>query len=115
MNGANFYRLRQVDINGNSSYSSVVKVLFNLKKIQIFPNPASNKIYIYNNSFSNGGNLIVEIIGFSGKILYKQISKPNDKNIITLNIPPKIPNGIYVVLVINQKGEKQGDQIFIMR
>ncbi len=116
LDGKNFYRLKEVYINGNATYSSVVPVLFNFDKIEIFPNPANKQIYIRNNNnFSNGGNLEIELMDFAGKVLYKQDSPSFGENIITVNIPSNIINGVYVVMVINSKGEKQGDKIFINR
>ncbi|HET7116576.1 MAG TPA: T9SS type A sorting domain-containing protein, partial [Hanamia sp.] len=116
MDGKNFYRLKEVDINGNASYSSIVPVTFNFKKIEIFPNPANKQIYIRNNNnFSNGNNLKIELTDFAGKVLYKQTSSSLGANIITVNIPTNIVNGVYVVIVTNSNGEKQGAKIFINR
>jgi len=114
--GKNFYRLKEVDINGNASYSNIVPVTFNFRKIEIFPNPANKQIYIRNNNnFSNGNNLKIELTDFAGKVVYKQTSPSMGSNIITVNIPPRIVNGMYIVIVTNSNGEKQGDKIFINR
>jgi len=114
--GVNFYRLKQVDINGKATYSSVIIVNFNFRKIKIFPNPARDKIYIHNNdNFSIGDNLKIELMDFSGKIVYKQIFKTKGINIITINVPGGLANGMYIIMAINSKEEKQGDRIFINR
>jgi hypothetical protein len=116
IDGTNLYRLKQVDVNGNVTYSPVVSVNFNFRKIEIFPNPVQKQIYIRNNiNFSNGDNLKIEISDFSGKVLYKQNASSSGSNIITLNIPSTISNGMYVIMVTNSKGDKQGDKIFINR
>ncbi|MEO6838742.1 MAG: T9SS type A sorting domain-containing protein [Ginsengibacter sp.] len=114
--GENFYRLRQVDINGNVTYSKIVPVRFNFRIIEIYPNPAQKQIYIRNNvNFSNGNKLKIELMDIEGKVLYRQTSSSNLGNIITLNIPSTIANGIYVVMVSNSNGDKQGARIFINR
>ncbi|MEO7046472.1 MAG: T9SS type A sorting domain-containing protein, partial [Ferruginibacter sp.] len=114
--GANYYRLKQVGVDGNFSYSSIIPVRFNLKKITIYPNPAQNKIYISNNqAFSKGENINVELLDFGGKTLYKRQFKTDGVNINTLNIPTKIINGMYIIIVTNIDGDKQGRQIFINR
>ncbi len=114
--GVNFYRLKQVDINRKATYSSVILVDFNFRKIKIFPNPARDKIYIHNNdNFSFTDNLKIELMDFSGKVVYKEVFKTKDVNIITLNVPPALANGMYIIRVINSKEEKQGDKIFISR
>jgi hypothetical protein len=115
-NGVNFYRLKQVDINGKCTYSPIITVNFNLRKLGIFPNPARDKIYIHNNEkFSYGENVKIQMMDFSGKVVYQQIFKTKGVNIITLKVPQRIANGMYILTVINSQEEKQGDKIFINR
>lgn len=115
LDGTNFYRLKQVDNSGNFSYSSVIAVRFNFRIIEIYPNPANKQIYIRNNNnFGNGEDLKIELMDFAGKTLYRQTSSSNT-NIITVNIPSGIANGIYIIMVTNSNGDKQGDKIFINR
>jgi hypothetical protein len=59
--------------------------------------------------------LKIQLLDFSGKVLFNQTSKGGDQNIITVNIPAKISNGMYLIIVTNSKGEKQGDKIWITR
>lgn len=47
--GRVYYRLRQVDFNGGFQYSNLVEVRFDQQsthQLQLFPNPASNKLYV---------------------------------------------------------------------
>lgn len=115
LDGTNFYRIKQVDISGNYSYSTIVPVKFNLKKIEIFPNPAHEKFYVRNNArFADGNNVTIKLMDFSGKVLYKQIAL-SGSDIITVYLPKYIGTGMYVVMVSNSKGEQQGDKIYITR
>jgi hypothetical protein len=116
VDGNNFYRLREVDKNGNFLYSPVVPVKFNFEKITFYPNPAHYKIYIHNNeNFSKKKNLNVRLLDYSGKVLYNKQFQSNGVNIFTVNIPQNISNGIYVLTVTNAEGNKQGDMIYINR
>ncbi len=114
--GKNYYRLKIVDKKGGISYSPIVLVKFNFRNISIYPNPASNKIFISNNqNFSKGKNINLQLLDFGGKTLYNKEYKTNGLDIITFNIPSGIPNGMYVLVVTNAEGYKEGEQIFINR
>ena len=50
LNGLNYYRLKQVDMNGMVSYSAIKVVLFHVNiasEVLISPNPATNFVNIY--------------------------------------------------------------------
>jgi hypothetical protein len=115
-NGTNFYRIKLVSSDGTIGYSQVVKVNFNLKKVEIFPNPAHKQIFIRNNkNFSNGKNLNIRLLDFEGKVLYKKNAITTGTDIIKVNIPSAISNGIYLILITNADGEQQGEKIYITR
>ncbi|RNI39028.1 T9SS C-terminal target domain-containing protein [Hanamia caeni] len=114
--GNNYYRLKQVDKSGQISYSSVVMVRFNLKTIIIYPNPAYDKIYIRNNdNFSNGNKIIARILDLSGKLIFKKEFETYGVDVNTLNIPKRIAEGMYVLMITNNKGEQQIEKIYINR
>ncbi|HLK28738.1 MAG TPA: T9SS type A sorting domain-containing protein [Puia sp.] len=116
LDGTNYYRIKQVDINGNFQYSTIATATFNLKLIDIFPNPAHKQLYIRNNSnFSGNEQLTIAIFDVSGKTIYKQQSTSAGGTVIPINIPAKVMNGMYVVKVTNSKGDVQARKIFITR
>lgn len=62
--GINYYRLNQLDLDGNSTYSTVINVRLSAKdKTILFPNPANNFISI----ITKENNFTVEIINIAGK------------------------------------------------
>lgn len=67
-----FYRIKQIDIDGQYSYSPVVKAIMS-QNIQptIYPNPAKDVIYLKDISSSEWDQ--VRIIGVDGKIVYDQL------------------------------------------
>ncbi len=94
-NGSNYYRLKQIDLDGKFEYSNVVIVNYSSisnNQIRIYPNPATDFIYIKG---ININNTYVKIVNTSGKIvLQKQLT--SDK----LIIPTSLPNGLYLLQVI---------------
>jgi len=92
----NYYRLKQVDYNGNYSYSKVNSVIFNdLKnKIHIYPNPTNDFLTIDINN-SNKFNTIL-IIDVKGKI----VSQSNLLHSVTDINLSEIPNGTYFIQLL---------------
>ena len=116
VNGTNFYRIKLVANDGTIGYSQVVKVNFNLKKVEIFPNPAHKQIFIRNNkNFSNGKNLNIRLLDFEGKVLYKRNAITTGVDMIKVDIPPAVSNGMYLLMITNSNGEQQGEKIYITR
>jgi hypothetical protein len=114
LNGTNFYRIKEVAKGGNFTYSSVVKVRFDLDAMNIFPNPVKNKLFIQNNShFTNNENLLVVLEDFSGQVIARQKYSTAGQNVLTFNIPGQISRGIYVVCFTNSTGEKQARTIYV--
>jgi hypothetical protein len=114
LDGVNFYRLKQVDINGNAQYSKVVSATFNLTLIDIFPNPAHKQIYIRNNSnFSGNKNLSIQVLDEDGKIILQKISSSASGAIIPVNLPASLPTGMYIVKVFNSKKQMQARKILV--
>jgi hypothetical protein len=112
--GVNYYRLKQVNADSSFSHSKIVSVTFNFSNIIIFPNPSTGIIYIQNNVNFNGNQpLNIEIINSLGQILLRETGAVG--NIITLNLAPDIKNDVYIVKVINAKGQVQAKKIFVSR
>ncbi|MBK6498597.1 MAG: T9SS type A sorting domain-containing protein [Saprospiraceae bacterium] len=44
--GMNYYRLRQIDFDGRFEYSHIVSVTFETDEVEIYPNPATDKLFI---------------------------------------------------------------------
>jgi len=96
--GINYYRLKQVDFNGNFEYSKIISKNFFKRKVDwlIYPNPTSNFITLkslstQNNSFqifNNLGKLILE-----GSFVHEKEIDLSDS-----------PRGIYFILVKNKLG-----------
>ena len=61
--GANYYRLKMIDKQGDFTYSNMVLVNFSLAVIKFYPNPANHSVYLENNpNFTNDQPMQIEII-----------------------------------------------------
>ncbi len=90
-----YYRLKQVDFNGDFKYSKTIAInVFNSKNtpLKIYPNPAKNAIFIDNFS----GIKSINIYNLQGILIKKTIE--NSVNI------SDFPSGIYLIEVENTEG-----------
>lgn len=93
--GVNYYRLKQVDLDGNFSYSRTIAITFDKKgrSVTIYPNPAKEKLVI---GFAGPKeNVIIRIISFDGK----EVKKENAGNIqrtFEVSLDGLIP-GAYII------------------
>ena len=89
--GINYYRLQQIDLDGEKSHSNVVELTHDIPvEISIYPNPSIEKIYI--------SDIITdaELYSSTGKLMkkYKQAIQEIDLD--------NLSNGIYFLLIKHQ-------------
>ncbi len=104
-----FYRLRQIDLDGKESFSSIVSVSQKTKgNISITPNPTTDKVVINMNQI-NGSNAIAVLYDLTGKKVLSQNSKAGNFELDFSGLS----KGTYVVtiqsgdLIITEKIVKQ--------
>jgi hypothetical protein len=85
----NFYRIKQVDKNGNAIYTAVKFVKFNVNVLTVTPNPATSYISIH----STIENLQISIYDGTGK---KYMSRKLNGKSITIPVASLI-GGVYTV------------------
>ncbi len=99
LNGINYYRLKQVDIDGKFEISVVKTLVFNAAyNILIAPNPAKDFINVFATR-SNAGTITIQLTDVSGKILK---SVRSAENLTKINIEG-IAKGIYFIKVTDDK------------
>lgn len=94
-----YYRIKQVDIDGKSSYSNVIEVEKEIAglKLSVFPNPTTGKVFLEIPDQFLGKQSKVQVMGVDGKLMYEQA--PISSKEIDLE---NMPSGIYFIQVRSQ-------------
>jgi hypothetical protein len=95
--GNNYYRLKQLDLDGKLEYSQIKSVKIEGKGVvNIFPNPTSDyiTIEIFGDKIKS-----IELLNANGSILYQSNSVENRIDV------SKHPSGIYFVKIVNIDGK----------
>jgi hypothetical protein len=92
--GSNFYRLKQVDVDGSFSYSNIALVKNNAKKISILSNPVANEIILTNVNVDSKSSY--KIVNTAGKIVVSNILISNKINV------SKLISGNYFLQIVDK-------------
>jgi len=106
LNGANYYRIKQVDADGKFSYSVIRTVVFNAAiATRIYPNPVVNTIVLEINSATEttGDIAVYGINGIRVKALSQHLTK--GLNRVTISSLGRLANGVYVIKLTTPAGE----------
>ena len=118
LNGKTFYRLRQVDKDGRTSFSSIVvltksKSGFNV--VSIYPNPVRNQLNIAITA-SEGRLLTIKVNDVFGRIvIQKAVNITEGSTNYQLNVAPLANGSYFVSFVSNTTGEVNFVQSFIKK
>jgi hypothetical protein len=106
-NNAMYYRLKQIDLDGNYKYSSVVTISCSGKKlITISPNPASSSL-----SFKADNVNEISMVNMTGQVVYKQ--NAGNSNLHTIDVS-KFSPGIYMLSLIYKDGERSIEKVQVI-
>jgi len=102
LSGISYYRLKQIDFDGSSTYSKIVTAECRQEKemnAYLYPNPFNKEFTI---TIDEGSNypLTVEVADNLGRVVYVQKIHTN-KTVITMD--NSLPNGTYVAKITNRK------------
>jgi autotransporter-associated beta strand protein len=106
LSGINYYRLKQTDVDGMFSYSSIESLRFNSDSISllIYPMPAkSDEMNLFLRSFKTG-TVVISISDMSGKQMCKgEIEVSTSPLIIPLSDICSFVAGSYIVTISNKE------------
>lgn len=98
-----YYRLKQIDKDGNSSYSKTLAVQLRVREgmvLQVSPNPFIYKIDVRFEA-KEGGNSEIRVINLAGQtVISKQSVISKGFNNLALNDLSKLSKGMYIVQVM---------------
>lgn len=97
-----FYRLKQVDVDGNISYSEIVVIELgksSADEIKVYPNPFNN-VMVLEIPVQHAGTAQINLVDLQGKVV-SNLSKSLDKgfNLVTVDNLEGLPYGVYVVKI----------------
>ncbi len=100
--GINYYRIKDVDINGVETTSKVVSTVYNSKdvgdKLSLSPNPVVGLVNINYNAQTEG-NTSVNVYDYSGKLILSQIAHlTSGGNSVIVDVA-NLLSGVYIVKV----------------
>ncbi|UII21113.1 T9SS type A sorting domain-containing protein [Fulvivirga ligni] len=97
-NGANYYRVKQTDFDGQYEYSKVVNV-FNeavrALEVTAFPNPATDQLNVRIDGFGSD-EVTVELTDDRGMAVYTNTFDSSFENVAQINVS-NLPSGLYIV------------------
>lgn len=118
LSGLNFYRLRNLDNDGKSAYSNIVRI--DLRKgnadVNVYPNPVRSSGYLsYNVSVLGKGAISVRIFNASGQEVYVQkFSHAGGAINQTIQLPAAMKAGLYT-LQLDNDGVKVAGKTFMIQ
>ena len=111
LNGTVYFRVKNVDFNGASKYTAIIKVYakeITLSQIEIYPLPAHNQVTIQHNLSSEKATLT--LYSNDGKLIMQKQVLPNTLQ-TQLNIS-NINGGLYIVRYDDGKGKVESKNLF---
>jgi Secretion system C-terminal sorting domain len=115
--GVSFYRIRNVDLDGKSGFSNIVRVNLdkNVKDITLYPNPVRANYISFQSSDLSRGNYSVRIYNGAGQVVVTQSFNHNGGAINkTIQLPTNIQSGMYSIQVDND-GVKVMNRTFMVQ
>lgn len=108
IHGISYYRLRQTDFDGTTTYSKVQIVSINADELYVFdayPNPSDGTELYVRSYLHQAMDIDLTVYSITGQRIkstsLKGLKGSNDWN---LELPKNIPSGIYIIEILDYKG-----------
>ncbi|CAN5575528.1 hypothetical protein BH11BAC2_BH11BAC2_16810 [soil metagenome] len=115
LKGINYYRLKQIDLDGAFTYTDTRAVRFAVVgEVSIYPNPSVNGRLnvVIPEAFS--GNWVVQMFDLTGKMVFTQTGNSLDSKSFQIDAQEVLQAGIYSFHLISDNGQQWDDKIAII-
>lgn len=104
--GKNFYRLRQVDVDGNSAFSDIAAAgTGKILKLTLSPNPVENVLYI---EYDEKNISSLKILDMQGRVVWKSEGQRSSS---LISVPVQhLTKGMYLLEALNKQGNRQTEK-----
>ena len=110
MDVVNYYRLKQVDIDGSFHYSDVLHINFDLNEMRVYPSPTEGDVFVqYTGEMT--GNANIRVTDISGKVVLQQQHQFTTSNEEVRLDFRSLAKGMYVVQVTKPDGEVENHRV----
>lgn len=101
--GANFFRIKMFDKNGQVTHSQIVKVVIGRgASISIYPNPVTNNSFALQFNDEPKGSYNIRIMNSTGQLIYKAaMNHIGGSATQTIQLPMLLSKGMYNLEVVN--------------
>ncbi len=105
-NGISYYRLKQIDFDGQFEYSKVIRVNFkgeNGNVGEFYPNPSKSGTVNLDYTSENDDEILVSVFDVTGKLIVNQIQQfSNGDNNLSFDFS-ELNTGIYIVKIGDER------------
>lgn len=105
--GNNFYRIRQIDLDGNFDFSPIVEAVAALEasfQVKAFPNPAVDRLNIKLSGLDENVTTQIVLLDGMGRTVLSETVRPTglSHNTISMDVS-RLPAGMYIVQGVSNK------------
>lgn len=100
LNGSNFYRLKQVSMDNQVTYSGTRLVKMNLltTSLRVYPNPVKNGNITFELNNYSGGNVHMKLLNMNGVAIFSSNMNVQPNGIYRLPLTSKTAAGVYTLV-----------------
>jgi len=115
-NGLNYYRVRNIDVNGKLTFSQIVRITMNenTASISIFPNPIQSNTFTLDINNKKKTNYVVKLFNHTGQILTSfTVLHSGNSSSQTIHLSTPLPESYYYLSITGDDRQQKIIKLFI--